>query len=305
MKKEERIKFIISHPEMSYSELAPHLGYKGAESVRDFCKNNKLPNKKNNSQSQRSGEDLATMITKVISKKRLSAVELADMFNVSPRRIFEAVEELKKKNIAVDNFNNGGLQLAVDIKPIEEPFRIQLSKHKEKEFPIGFVTDNHVGSKYERLDVLNALYDRFKSYGVETVYQGGNIIDGECRFNKFDIYAHGVDSQVKNLIEKYPVREGIKTYFITGDDHEGWFVQREHVNIGQMIEDEAKRNGRNDLIFIGHMERDIEYKQAKGSSIIRVIHAGGGSAYAVSYTSQKYVESLQGGEKPQIVLVGH
>jgi len=72
-----------------------------------------------------------------------------------------------------------------------------------------------------------------------------------------------------------------------------------------MIEDEAKRNGRNDLIFIGHMERDIEYKQAKGSSIIRVIHAGGGSAYAVSYTSQKYVESLQGGEKPQIVLVGH
>jgi hypothetical protein len=53
------------------------------------------------------------------------------------------------------------------------------------------------------------------------------------------------------------------------------------------------------------MERDIEFVQPKGSSILRVIHAGGGSSYATSYTSQKYVESLQGGEKPAIVLVGH
>lgn len=71
------------------------------------------------------------------------------------------------------------------------------------------------------------------------------------------------------------------------------------------MEDAAKRYGRDDLIDLGYMERDIEFKTNKGSSIVRVIHAGGGSAYATSYTSQKYVESLQGGEKPHIVLVGH
>ena len=46
-------------------------------------------------------------------------------------------------------------------------------------------------------------------------------------------------------------------------------------------------------------------KGKKHSSTIRVIHTGGGSTYATSYTSQKYAESLQGGEKPRVVLVGH
>jgi len=38
---------------------------------------------------------------------------------------------------------------------------------------------------------------------------------------------------------------------------------------------------------------------------MRVVHPGGGSAYAISYTDQKRVESYQGGEKPSIELVGH
>ena len=42
-----------------------------------------------------------------------------------------------------------------------------------------------------------------------------------------------------------------------------------------------------------------------GSACMRVVHPGGGSAYAISYTDQKRVESYQGGEKPQIELVGH
>ena len=35
------------------------------------------------------------------------------------------------------------------------------------------------------------------------------------------------------------------------------------------------------------------------------MHPGGGSAYAISYTAQKIVESLQGGEKPHFMLLGH
>ena len=36
-----------------------------------------------------------------------------------------------------------------------------------------------------------------------------------------------------------------------------------------------------------------------------MIHAGGGSTYAISYSAQKIVESYQGGEKPAILLIGH
>jgi hypothetical protein len=197
------------------------------------------------------------------------------------------------------------ISLGSQLRKTDETFVIDQRKHTEQEFCIGFTADNHLNSKYERMDVLNDLFDRFVDAGVTDVYQGGNMIDGEARFNKFDIFNHGVEDQVRYFVENWPQREGIKTHFVTGDDHEGWYVQREHIDIGQIIEDRAKALGRTDLHHLGYMERDIEFVQPKGSSILRVIHAGGGSSYATSYTSQKYVESLQGGEKPAIVLVGH
>ncbi len=243
-------------------------------------------------------------LMRLLKKGRVSIEKLADHFSVPPKEIGKVINRVREKNILVDSFGTD-FQLARSIAPVDEPHKIDLTKHKEKEFCFGAIADTHIGSKYERLDALNCLYDRFASYGVDTVYLGGNMIEGEARFNVYDIYVRGVEDQVANFVEKFPQRKGITTKFVTGDDHEGWYVQREHLDIGRTIVDRAKDAGRKDLVNLGHMERDIEFKQPGGSSIIRVIHAGGGSSYALSYSSQKYVETLQGGEKPSIVLVGH
>ena len=302
--KEEKIKYLLAHPEMSYEELGKELGMK-AEGVRNFCKRNKLPNKRNNIQATRTGENLAEMVAKVVANKRVNVIDLANTFNVAPKQINQALDELKAKNIILDVFTDASIQLAKEIPVVDAPFTLDTKKFKEKEFAIGFTADNHIGNKKERLDVLNALYDKFAEYGIETVYNGGNYIDGECRFNQHEIYVHGVEDQLDNFLVKYPQRKGMTTYFVSGDDHEGWYVQREHINIGELLVDKAHRIGRNDLVNLGYMERDIEFKTEKGSSILRVIHAGGGSSYATSYSAQKYVESLQGGEKPSIILCGH
>jgi len=65
--------------------------------------------------------------------------------------------------------------------------------------------------------------------------------------------------------------------------------------------------GYDDMEYLGYMEADIELTEGgfENSSWLRVCHPGGGSAYALSYTSQKIAESLQGGEKPAIMLLGH
>ena len=233
-----------------------------------------------------------------------TVASLADALDVSPRRVTEALDELQGQGVLVE-LAGGSVYLERDLPLVEAPVVIDFKKYREVEYPFGVVADNHLGSKYERQDVLECLFDRFQSYGVETVFQCGNIIDGEARFNKFDIYVHGVEDQVQNLIEKWPRRPGMTTRFVTGDDHEGWYVQREHIDIGGHIEACALKAGREDLVHLGYMERNLLMEQEGGSSTIRLIHAGGGSAYAVSYTSQKYAESIQGGEKPQIVLVGH
>ena len=249
----------------------------------------------------------ANDLLKYLSRKRLqrlTVIELANHFDVSPRTIEDTIVLLRENGVLIDNVGEA-LQVASAIPHTDDPQVIDMRKHVEREFCFGAVADTHLGSKYERLDVLNSLYDRFADYGVKTVYHGGNMIDGEARFNRYDIYVHGVEDQVANFVEKYPQRKGITTQYVTGDDHEGWYVQREHINIGQVIQDRAIESGRDDLIHLGYIERDLEFKQANGSSTIRVIHAGGGSTYAISYTAQKYVESLQGGEKPALVLVGH
>lgn len=300
----KREKFYRDNPELSYAELAKVFGVKNGEVVRNWAKRHSMPNKRINSQALRNNVPLSELVAEAIKNKKFSITELADRFNVPPKKIRQAINALEEQNIIVEGFENG-IQLAKSIRPTEKPFEIDIHKHGEEEFVIGVTADNHIGSKYERLDVLNALYDRFQDYGVKTVYNCGNWIDGEASFNKYEVYVHGVNDQIRNFLEKYPQRKGITTYYITGDDHEGWYVQREHIDIGQYLEDEAHRIGRDDLVNLGYLERDIVYRKGKGQSVIRIIHAGGGSAYATSYTSQKYAESLQGGEKPSIVLVGH
>lgn len=233
-----------------------------------------------------------------------SIEEMADQFNVCPREVRSAIAALEADAVLL-SVRDDSVAIERDIALHEAPVALDFSKYAETEYPLGVVADNHLGSKYERLDVLEALFDRFASYGVQTVYQCGNIIDGEARFNKFDIYAHGVEGQIANLIEKWPRREGIVTQFVTGDDHEGWYVQREHIDVGRRIEQDAYGAGRDDLRHLGYMERDIDYQQEGGSGRVRIIHTGGGSSYATSYAAQKLVESLQGGEKPPIIFVGH
>src|SRR5690606_11768452 len=90
----------------------------------------------------------------------------------------------------------------------------------------GLVSDAHLGSKYEQLDKLHLMYDIFAEKGIKHVYDTGNWIDGEARFNLHDIHAHGLDNQVNYWADHWPKRDGIITSFVAGDDHEGWYTQK-------------------------------------------------------------------------------
>lgn len=169
----------------------------------------------------------------------------------------------------------------------------------------GFIGDNHLCNKHQRLDVLNAAYDLFEAEGISNVYNTGNWIDGEARFNRHELLVFGMDSQIDYLIDKYPQRKGVTTHYIAGACHEGWYQQRECVEIGRYAMLRARDAGRTDLNYLGFIEADVELQVARRPVHMKMIHPGGGAAYAVSYKGQKLIESFQGGEKPSIVLQGH
>jgi hypothetical protein len=239
----------------------------------------------------------------LLKRDSMGWVELADMMHVEVTDVMAAVDVLVLRgyNIVADHISVE-LQNTIPAAPTKV---IDMSRWKAKHHIYGLTGDNHLGSKYARLDVLNALFDIWKEEGVETVYQCGNIIDGEARFNVHDLLVKGIGGQTDYLIDNWPQRKGMETHFVTGDDHEGWYVQREGIDIGRHIDQEANHQGRHDLVYLGHMEHTMDLRVGDGRSIMRLIHGGGGTAYAISYKSQKIVESYQGGEKPNILCIGH
>ena len=175
------------------------------------------------------------------------------------------------------------------------------------EHRFGFLGDTHLGSKYERLDVLHDLYEKFAAAGVTQVFHAGNWIDGDARFNRHDLHTHGMDAQIRYLIDNYPQKPGMTTYSVAGDDHEGWYGQREGIDIGKHAARMFVEAGRQDWKHLGYMEAFIGLRHAKSraESQLLLMHPGGGSSYATSYRPQKIVESFAGGEKPAVLLLGH
>jgi len=180
-----------------------------------------------------------------------------------------------------------------------------LKSTKDNKFIIGAMGDLHASSKYTRWEVREDLMKRSVDAGASCIFDTGNWIDGEASFNRYDIEVSGLDNQVRLLSERYP-KVGIPTYAVTGDDHEGWYIRREGIDIGRYCESVMRDSG-HQWIDLGYMEADVVLQNANSGivSILRVVHPGGGSSYATSYRPQKIVESLEGGEKPAVILFGH
>lgn len=242
---------------------------------------------------------------KLLLKCNLTLHDLADALDCSPKAAKQTVEKLRLDGYNVQ-IHHGEASLSAEI-PSAPPLVVNSEDFFDgKWYKFGVLGDTHLCSKYARLDVLNALYDIYEREGITTVLHTGNIVEGEIRFNRHELVTRsGFEAQAEYLANEYPQRKGIETWFVTGEDHEGWWIQREAINVGARMQETAEKGGRHDLKFIGHIERDIHFKAKRGSAWARVMHPGGGTAYAISYTTQKIVESFQGGEKPHMLFVGH
>lgn len=164
---------------------------------------------------------------------------------------------------------------------------------------IGVVSDTHIGSVYNQMTFLHHLYDRFEELGITDVYHSGDISDGwyPNRSDQiYELHSHGADRQVDYIVKNYPGREGITTHFIIGN-HDYTFIRNTGYNIGPAI---AMR--RPDMKYLGIMNARVWLTP---NCDMELNHPGDGASYAMSYSIQKYIDSLSGGDKPKILINGH
>ncbi len=218
----------------------------------------------------------------------------------------QVVDMLSSLKLSGYNVKQRGTKVAIVGEFMPTPREtLKIPMKGRRTYTFGVVSDPHLCSTAQRLDVLETAYDEFARRKIKDVYLVGNYIDGESRFNQYELLVHGVTDQVMYFVDHYPQRAGITTKFIAGECHEGWYTKKIGLDIGKYTEMFAADVGRKDLKYLGHLERDVELKTAKGSSIMRLFHPGGGTSYALSYKPQKIVEAYSGGEKPHILLLGH
>lgn len=236
-------------------------------------------------------------------KQPRTTTTIAKNLGVNEKDIEEAISDLEESGYIIHR-KGRALQLGRTVR--EAGTSIRYENHRTgKPISFGVIADMHMASKSERLDVLRDAYAEFERRGISVVLCPGNYVDGECRFNSHELKVHGLADQCQYAIDNWPHYPGVTTYFIDGDDHEGWYQQREGIEFGRYLMLEAREQGRDDLVYLGYMEADFILEAPQGEAVIKLIHAGGGSSYAFSYAAQKLAESFQGGEKPAVAIIGH
>lgn len=195
-----------------------------------------------------------------------------------------------------------------EVKNLIESLRRQNNKSNEyslgrKNIKIGVFGDSHIGNiNYDR-NLFNFMSDEFKKEKVNLICCAGDIMDGWYQNRPASLFEQnriGLDQQLEMTVEDFSKFEK-PLYFITGNHEYNTFMRGAGIEVGNYLEEKLNSNGI-DSHFLGNMQGDLVLKNGQK---IRMLHPDGGSSYALSYKPQKIIESLEGGDKPNIMLIGH
>lgn len=224
---------------------------------------------------------------------------------------------IKKKTVSEFTPHPGRENADKQIKKLEEEKRILEQKlfaitapsqkyiikaDKKETYICALTSDWHIGSLYRNEDALVAFYKYAKSLGVKDFLCAGDVLDGHGIYkgHTFELREVGFDRQMNALIDiTNRLPKNITTHFITGN-HDAAFTKRVGMLVGPQIERECRN-----MKFIGPDFGNITIDRPKSSIRIALLHPDGGTAYALSYKTQKIIESWEGGKKPHILGVGH
>lgn len=212
-----------------------------------------------------------------------------------------SAEELEKEN---QQLRQDIAELSARLKDKKSPYPTRQttdisSFFEGRELTIGVLSDNHYGSIHARPDLVDKIYDIFQRNGISKVLNCGDITAGVGVYSGqvHELTHFTYEAQKNYVIQKYPQKEGIKTYLIAGN-HDTSFLKG--ANGGDIVK--AICQEREDIVNLGQIEADLKLAN---NVRVRMRHPSGGPAYALSYKLQRGVSALEGGAKPQIMLEGH
>jgi predicted phosphodiesterase len=234
-------------------------------------------------------------------RKPKSIHNLCEQFGVTYEEITAHIEALGDKGYSI---SNEGMEIWLDRGAVNT------ETHKREEWDgrrtIRFLalSDTHLCSKWQQITMLNEAYDDAIEKDCDFAIHCGDVTDGFYQNRPghiYELFARGYDEQLDYIVAKYPKRtKKDGTLFIT----KTLSGNHDHTHL--------KADGANIVKAFARQREDIEFL---GDSYCRVWltpncpmdmqHPTDGSQYAISYSTQKLIDAMQGGTKPKLYFVGH
>jgi len=210
----------------------------------------------------------------------------------------ELLEELKKRKISNSEFDVIIKNLKT-INPIK--YKPQKIDFPDRHVKFLVFSDAHMGHMCYRPDILRKMIKDGKRQGVEFYLNCGDTIEGMSgrEGHIYELSKIGASAQLNYFSEQFKNFNKDVFSIEAQNSHGGWFKSKG--NMGLDIGEELERKSKH-YKFIGYDEQDI---LLDNGAKIRLRHPGGGTAYAISYKLQKYIEAISGGKKPHILFQGH
>ena len=224
-------------------------------------------------------------------KKKPFISNIMKDFSLKEYEVFGLVQALKQKGYCYEIVEDR----VVKIKPVKENDVYTIPNNLEH-LKLLMISDTHLASKYDRIDILRYLYDKADKNGVNYVLHSGDLTEGRSNRDEqiYQLREASYTGQRDYVVDKYPKSE-IPTLLIAGN-HDFWWIKRCGADI---CKDIASR--RDDIHYLGSDCEDLKIGKLK----IRLFHGKGGNAYAKSYKLQKYVDAIAPEERPHILQAGH
>ena len=230
------------------------------------------------------------------------ARELSTKMNTSYRNIYDRVQKYvqgyKKSLSKHEPISTAVKEEKRVVVQNQEPTAHKSVWDGTQTIKIAIMGDTQIGSKYTQWTHLKNFYDICQEEGIKDVYHTGDVTDGlKMRpGHEYELYEVSADEMIDDVVTNYPKRDGITTHFITGN-HDASIYKQIGYDIGMAI-----ANKRNDMKYLG---RDCAVIYLTPNCKLELRHPWDGTAYALSYKTQKIVESMESDSKPNILAVGH
>ena len=170
-------------------------------------------------------------------KQGKCSIEICQKLNISGLDLQNILLNLKNKGLEYNKryLLNGGVLYTPNKdlygKNISE--RVTLLTKNKDELNALLISDLHLGTKEERLDLLNLAYDYAIKNGIHIIINGGDLINGLTSERKNICKTHL--SQCEYFIENHPFVEGILNICVLGN-HDIKSLNKEGINFARILE---------------------------------------------------------------------